>query len=340
MPELSLSVIIPAYNARDTIQSCITALLQSRRPLIEIILIDDSSTDDGLTHIDHADTKIIRLKGGPRGPAFARNRGAEAASGDILIFIDADVIVHGDTLAQIKEEFLIHSDMAALFGSYDDQPPAPGLLSQYKNLVHHFVHHEGEEEAFTFWAGCGAIRRNIFLQIGGFNEDFTRPSVEDIELGYRLRFAGHSIRLCPWIQATHLKRWTLLNIIKTDIFARAIPWTRLILSDKRIPYNLNVETKSRWSAVLAWGALGAGTTLLLVPWAALGIPVMLIGLAWLNRNLFDFFLRKKGVIFTLGAFALHFMYLLYSSMVFLLVGTSFFMRRLFSPTTHILTKKK
>ncbi len=48
-------------------------------------------------------------------------------------------------------------DLAAVFGSYDDEPAAPNFLSQYKNLFHHFVHQQGSAEASTFWSGCGAI---------------------------------------------------------------------------------------------------------------------------------------------------------------------------------------
>ena len=58
------------------------------------------------------------------------------------------------------------------------------MVSQYRNLLHHFVHQHGHAEASTFWAGCGAIRRAAFDAVGGFDAArFPRPSIEDIELG-------------------------------------------------------------------------------------------------------------------------------------------------------------
>ena len=75
-------------------------------------------------------------------------------------------------------------------------PRLQGVVSQYRNLLHHFVHQHGNSEASTFWAGCGAIRRSVFEEMGGFDEQrFPTPSIEDIELGYRLRQAGHRILL-------------------------------------------------------------------------------------------------------------------------------------------------
>ena len=84
------------------------------------------------------------------------------------------------------------------------------MVSQYRNLLHHFVHQEGNPEASTFWAGCGAVRRAAFDAVAGYDEArFRRPSIEDIELGYRLRRAGYRIRLDRDLQCTHLKRWRL-----------------------------------------------------------------------------------------------------------------------------------
>src|SRR5690606_27163359 len=101
------------------------------------------------------------------GPARARNRGVQQAQGEIVVFLDADVCAHPDTLARFDEHFR-DSAAAAVMGSYDDSPADPSFVSQFKNLFHHFVHQHSRSEAWTFWAGCGAIRRDIFLASGGF----------------------------------------------------------------------------------------------------------------------------------------------------------------------------
>ena len=104
--------------------------------------------------------------------------------------------------------------LAAVIGSYDDAPADPRFLSQYRNLLHHYVHQTGHEDASTFWCGCGAIRRAVFLDTGGFNGGFGDPSIEDIEFGYRLRRAGRRIRLAKDVQVTHLKRWTAPSLLR------------------------------------------------------------------------------------------------------------------------------
>jgi hypothetical protein len=243
----------------------------------------------------------------------------------VLVFVDADVVVHADTLARIEAVLLGEPEVAALFGSYDDDPPARSAASLYKNLLHHHVHQHGEREAGTFWAGCGAVRRAVFLAAGGFDESYSRPSIEDIELGVRLRQAGHRIRLCPEVQATHLKRWTLASLWRTDIFARAVPWTRLILRQGRLSSDLNLDWRGRLSAVAAWALFGCTLLLVglglvgavpLVVWPGLGVLLLTASLAALNADLYGFFFRRGGARFALLAAALHSAYLLYSSLVF------------------------
>ena len=124
------------------------------------------------------------------GPARARNRGARAASRDILLFVDADVEVPVNLAARVAGLFTAHPEVAAVFGSYDAEPDAPGLVSQFRNLLHHFVHQTARETASTFWAGCGAVRREAFERVGGFDESWTEPSIEDIELGIQARRGG------------------------------------------------------------------------------------------------------------------------------------------------------
>ncbi len=319
-----LSVIVPVHNGGEHLRRCLQGLAHSSRPADEVIVVDDGSTDATAAVAAAAGARIISISGGPRGPAFARNRGVEASSGDVLIFIDADVVVHQDTLARMEKVFVDHADVAALFGSYDDNPPVRTAVSLYKNLLHHHVHQNSRPEAGTFWAGCGALRRSAYVAVGGFDESFGRPSIEDIELGVRLRRAGQRILLCADIQATHLKRWTMASLLRADIFARAVPWTRLILRERKLPADMNLTWRSRVSALLAWGLVGAVPADLTLRWLApawslaprmLGVlaAALLVGL---NARLFAFFLRRGGPLFAVQAAGLHIHYLLYSSLVF------------------------
>jgi len=324
-PRPRLSVIVPVYNGRDYLARCLKALAESTRPADEVLVVDDGSIDNTVAIAHAHGVRVIELHDKPHGPAYARNRGSVVATGDVLVFIDADVVVHADTLERIESTFLREPAVQALFGSYDDNPPSPEVASRFKNLLHHYVHQHGNRNATTFWAGCGAIRKLAFLAAGGFAESYRRPSIEDIELGLRMYRANAAIRLCPEIQATHLKRWTLLGLWRTDIFCRAVPWTRVILSEGCLANDLNLDWRSRVSAATSWlsvAMLLASVTLLCIgsgtlgPWLGLGALLALATTTALNADLHRFFFRHGGLSFAFGTWLLHTAYLLYSSAVF------------------------
>jgi glycosyltransferase involved in cell wall biosynthesis len=311
-----LSVVIPVLDGGDNFGRCLAALEASTRSPDEVIVVDDGSTDGSGDLARRHGARVVRLDGPPRGPAFARNRGAEAAVGDVLVFLDADVAVHPDTLARVERHLAEQPQLAALFGSYDADPPARGLVTRYKNLLHHYVHQHARREAFTFWAGCGAIRRDVLAALGGFDEGYARPAIEDIELGARLHRAGHRVWLCADVQVTHLKRWTLGSLLRSDVVDRAIPWTRLIVREGRLPADLNLDARGRLGALAAWLIvlfLGLGFW---YPWAWAGSLLAAAALGALNARLYRFMARHGGTGFAVGAAGLHTLYLLYSSLVF------------------------
>jgi hypothetical protein len=212
--------------------------------------------------------------------------------------------------------------VAAVFGSYDASPRATGVVSRYRNLLHHFVHQNGSSEATTFWAGCGAIRRSIFESVGGFDDRrYPRPSIEDIELGYRLRWAGYRIFLDKGLQGKHLKRWTLRSVVLTDVRNRAVPWARLILERNNAPKDLNLKLSQRLSGLLVMLACALGIVGMfqpkLFPFAA-GVILMV---TLLNRNLYAFFFRQHGFLFSVACALLHLLYFLYSGLSYLFVWT-------------------
>ena len=179
-----ISIIIPVYNSADHLRRCLAALRASDYPHYECLVVDDGSTDESATVAAQLDARVLTLPGGPYGPAHARNEAAKAAEGDILFFIDADVVIHSDMLRKVAQAFEGDPSIAAVFGSYDTQPAENNFVSQYKNLFHHFVHQHANREATTFWTGCGAVRRAVFLALGGFDaQRYRRPSIEDIEFG-------------------------------------------------------------------------------------------------------------------------------------------------------------
>jgi glycosyltransferase involved in cell wall biosynthesis len=303
-----ISVVIPVRNNPDELRLCLNRLSASTFRLYEVIVVDDGSTDDTAQVAAELGALVVH-RGECHGPAAARNRGAQFARGEILFFLDSDVCVYPDTLQELIDSFTREPDLAAVFGSYDSQPSAENVLSQYKNLFHHFVHQDSHERATTFWSGCGGIRRSVFLKMGGFSGSYKRPSIEDIELGIRLHSAGHRIMLNKRIQVTHLKRWTLWSIIKTDVFDRGIPWTELMLRAGSMPNDLNTKVSQRISVVLAYGLL---LTLGIGVWHyrhLLWVPLFLLVLIsaldyWSVKRRFPTAVRLLGALAGLGILAM------------------------------------
>lgn len=323
---IRISIIVPAYNNADDLLECLSALRTSGHPDLEIIVVDDGSTDDAPSVAIRMGARLLHLAKNS-GPSAARNYGACYARGDILFFVDADVVVAPGAVSRVLRIFEENPDLAAVFGSYDLKPRAKNVVSQYRNLLHHYVHQNGNAEASTFWAGCGAIRRSVFEEIGGFNEKrFPRASIEDIELGYRLRQAGHRILLDKSLQGTHLKRWTLCSLIWTDIFHRAVPWSRLIVETRNAPNDLNLETRQRLSIALV---LLASIFLLLAVFQVELLAVSaaaLSGVVILNRKLYVFFVRQRGFLFAAACLPLHLFYYLYSGLSYVRVWIDFWLR--------------
>jgi hypothetical protein len=262
---------------------------------------------------------------GRRGPASARNLGARTACGEILLFVDADVLVPPDALERIAARFSEDAARDAVIGSYDEAPASPDLVSQYRNLLHCYTHQRGRARTCGFWTGCGAIRRAVFQAHGGFDETYTRPCIEDLELGTRLRQAGRQVWLDKGLQVKHLKRLRFRAMLRTDLVDRAVAWTRLILRSHQMPVDLNLKWTQRFSVLATgWGALAlmmaavfaAASATRVAAALALSAALAAGAVAVLNRDFYRFLARVRGPWFALRACPLHCLY-------FLVGGTGF-----------------
>jgi glycosyltransferase involved in cell wall biosynthesis len=306
-----LSVIVPVRNGAQYLPHSLAALRASTPGnwTWELVVVDDGSTDASAEIAEGLADRVIRLPSAVR-PAAARNAGAAAARGGILVFVDADVSVHADALGRIHAFLSGHPEVDAVFGAYDASPAAPGLVSQYRNLLHHYVHQREAGETVTFWAGLGAIRRAAFERVGQFDD--RQYLVEDIELGYRLSGRGHRIVLRPEIQGTHLKQWTLGSMVVADVWYRGVPWVRLLLERRHsitratlnIRFGEQILTGLAAVAVaLAIAALASGGSSLMVA-AAVAAGLTIAGDWRFSRWL----ARSRGWWFALRAIPLRLMY--------------------------------
>ncbi|HEY8546407.1 MAG TPA: glycosyltransferase, partial [Acidimicrobiales bacterium] len=278
---INLSVVVPATDRPTTLGSCRAAIEASTDPPDELIVVDGPPSLSA---------------------AEARNAGVARATGDVVVFVDADVEVHPDALGRIRAAFEADPGLTALHGSYDDRPRARTTVSAFRNLLHHHVHHHpGRRPVETFWTGLGAVRRSAFEAVGGFDgQRYPHPSIEDIELGHRLVTAGGRLRLDPAVQGTHLKRWTLRSMVHTDFARRAVPWIALQVRTRRLASTLNCGWPHRLSAAactVAPLALALG-----LPAAAMAAVVAFVGL---NRSFHGLLVRRLGPARAVAGVALH-----------------------------------
>jgi GT2 family glycosyltransferase len=276
----SFSVVVPATDAPATLGECIQAIEAAVDSPEQLIVVD---TPKGA------------------GPAAARNAGVERANGDVIVFVDSDVAVHPDAFTRIQTAFAADPTLTALFGSYDDDPRAGGVVSDFRNLLHHHVHQMAAGPATTFWAGLGAVRRDEFIAIGGFDErNFPRASIEDIDLGMRLVDRGGRIVLDPVLQGKHLKRWSLGGMIDTDFAARGVPWVTLLLRRGSGSSALNLGWRHRATAAASLALLAALARRRL-PLSA-GLLVLIITL---NQSFYRLLLRQRGAAVVAASLPLH-----------------------------------
>lgn len=318
MPNARVAIVMPAYNAARLLPQTVPAALQAEPAQLVVV---DPGSDDGTADVaESLGAAVIRL-GRRAGPAEARNAGVTHVDADVILFVDSDCVAHPDVVRRVEEAFANDPGLASLTGSYDDAPPDPGFFSQYMNLRHHHTHQRARTDDATFWAGCGAVRSTAFAAAGGFDAAlYPRPMIEDIELGLRLKAHG-ATRLDPDLQVTHLKRWTLASVVTTDIFHRAVPWTRLILERQGVPNDLNLRLSQRIAALVApWALLSFVVAPILLwsrpAWALLPMGLLAVALV-LNLDLVRFFARR-GLAFACGAFLFHQIHLFYSAAVFAL----------------------
>ena len=320
---MDVEVVIPAYNAVATVGRVLdAAIAQAGRE--HVLVVDAGSTDATGTAATDRGVRVVRLDQ-RAGPALARNRGAQAATADVLLFLDSDCVPHDDVIDRVRAAFAADGGLATLTGSYDDSPPEQGFFSQYMNLRHHLTHQRARQADATFWAGCGAVRRATFLDAGGFDAArYETPQIEDIELGLRLRRAGARLRLDPALQVTHLKRWTLSSVLRTDLYDRALPWSELIVEDGEVPADLNLRWSQRVAAALAAPTLAAVVALVVAAavgaWWVVAAALLVAAASWItNRDLVSFFASRRGLVFALGGWLFHQVHLLVAAGAFAFV---------------------
>jgi glycosyltransferase involved in cell wall biosynthesis len=289
------------------LRECLAAISRLDPPPFEVIVAIDGDSSKIREAAGEFGFEVVNLLNAP-GVSATRNAGAARAKGQFIAFLDSDVVPKMDFVKMAFSALDSIPGSVAAFGAYDDSPAALGLISRYRNLLHHFTHQNGRRDAQSFWAACGICQAAEFWQVGGFDENYRVPCIEDIALGYKLRRVGHRIALDPSWQIKHLKRWTWRDLVVTDIARRAIPWTLLLLREGRLDNDLSIDTRSRGSALLVMASLASLVCGFFSPWLLAISTGCFGGAIFLNRRFYRLLSRKEGWFLALGAIPLHLFY--------------------------------
>jgi glycosyltransferase involved in cell wall biosynthesis len=214
-----ITVIIPVKNGGSVFEECLASLRASQSASYEIIVLDDGSTDNSAEIAKRYSCHLVELPSS-LGPSNARNRGAKMAKGDILLFIDADIIVRQDTLQRISTIFH-DSELVAVTGVLAENIRYNNFSSQYKNLWMRYSYLEMPDKVSLFYTSVAAIRREIFLKTDGFDIGYCSPSVEDTDFGQRLELMGHTVHLQRELEVEHVKYYSFWGLLKTDFYRSA-----------------------------------------------------------------------------------------------------------------------
>jgi glycosyltransferase involved in cell wall biosynthesis len=301
MPVPTISIIIPAYNAARTLSQTLTALCAAQPLPLEIIVVNDGSTDDTAQIAKSFGVRVLSLEKNI-GAAAAKNRGADNAHGDILLFTDADIVPRQDIVANVLEVFQARG-CDGMVGLLDENIPAKNWASQFKNLWMNFtyVRLENLPRIGLFYTSIAAMKRATFLELGGFDEHYRGASIaEDTEFGQRAWGQQVPIVLAPNVRVVHLKAYSVVEVLSED-FKRAYALTLMRLRKRGQPfftsvpvfYQLAVPTINL-TALLLLAALVLQNPFVWI--AAFGV---LIAFYVLNLPLLGFLRQKRGFGFAI-----------------------------------------
>ncbi len=266
-----ISVVMPVYNAERLLGECLEALRTSTFRDFEIIVVDDSSTDRSREIAAKYGARVVP-SGGRLGPAGARNKGVEQARGDVIFFIDSDVVVRPDTMTRLLAAFDRDPRLAGVIAVQSPTMRFRNLCSVYKNLWMYYTYaRKAGEDVSLFYTTAAGIRRQVFIDSGGFDLNYTNPNIEDTDYGQKLARQGFRVQVLPDLEVEHVKGYDLAGLLRVD-FLRSMSLARLKLRKSADGIGTN-DTSVPTGYILS------------VPLAGLAVLLLLVGMALGNRTL-------------------------------------------------------
>jgi glycosyltransferase involved in cell wall biosynthesis len=295
-----VSIIIPAFNASATIETCLKSVYQQDYPNIEVIIVDDCSTDDTLQKASGFPVRIISNKRN-LGAAYSRNVGARSAKSEILIFADSDIVIPRDGVSRITQRLLEQQDILIVGATYSENSRHLNFISDFKNLDLSYRYSLAPDYVRYLSGHFFALKKSTFFDCGSFSTHFPNSSVEDMAFFYSVSKGNKILFLDKNIKVDHLKMYSFFDMLKTD-FARVINMIKIIKDSQGkykagqqipLPYFLNIPLSILVILSIVVGAMFK------VWW----ISGLLIFAFTVNNIVFmHFLILKRGIFFAIKGF--------------------------------------
>ena len=296
-----ISVVIPAYNAAVSLPACLGAIAKNDLSNTELLLADDSSSDDSGAIARSYGFRCVRT---PRrlGPAGTRNFGLENSRFPHLLFVDADVVLPAKALFWIRETLDLYShrdDVAGALGQYAEDIPSTGFFSQFKNLSTCYLYRLTDTQSPFLHTAILCVRRSLLEEVGGFDASLRRG--EDFRLGLSLGSRGYRFVIDRRVEGVHLKEYSFAETLRED-WRRVRDLAAVRLSSTERRFSLGAH---RWNRLLSvtlpaviLGCAGMGFWAWQFGWIAIALLLTFFAL---NLGFLWYCAKLRGLWFALRA---------------------------------------
>lgn len=292
-----ISVIIPVYNRSQLLEEVLDHIYRNVYPDYEVIVCDDASTEDIRSIAERRKSVYLRTEVNS-GPAAGRNAGAKRATGDILLFVDSDILISPDTLHQINKH-ITELEHDGVVGVLTAGIRHPNYASVFKNLYIHYTYKTTSPRTSCFYSSIAAVKKEIFEEIGGFDECFGKTVCEDFDFGLRIT-SKYTLHVLPDLEAEHVRYYTFLGVLKSN-FNIASALTRTLLRYRNSNKHLRKDVPSSTGYAMSVALSGLSLLFLCLGFASLYFlplaAILFILILILNGSFLLFLLKLKGIRF-------------------------------------------
>ena len=287
-----ISIIIPVFNGSSKIKNCLNYIYASESKEFEVILVDDCSSDNTLDVASNYPCRILKNEIN-KGPAFSRNKGVDAANGELILFVDVDVLIPPDLMKKISFFFDSHKEISILQCRYEDSPHYKNLFSQYKHYIFSYRGFSTSKSYINYiHTACVVLRKIVFQKIR-FNENLRRR--EDIDFGLRCVQNGFLIYADNEITVSHNKKYDLVSFSRYQFSsAKELTSQLLVIKNKNMSQEFHLPNQPLYKKLWFLRPFFSFLFLLTLLWLGISytlLPLLILIFIFLSSFLVEFQFR-------------------------------------------------